>query len=91
MNGLPILPDLTRRIKEVITADHGNCEQMQDYDSGQAPTQHTTGPVPLVYVGNNASATLKDNGSLCDIAPSLLSLMQQEQPEEMTGTSLIQG
>ncbi|GAA3929318.1 2,3-bisphosphoglycerate-independent phosphoglycerate mutase [Litoribacillus peritrichatus] len=74
----------------LITADHGNCEQMQDYESGQAHTQHTTGPVPLVYVGNNAELTLKDDGALCDIAPSLLSLMGQQPPAEMTGKSLVQ-
>ena len=86
---------VTDAIKEVnghclITADHGNCEQMLDYDSGQAHTQHTTGPVPLVYVGNDKTVNLKDDGALCDIAPSLLALMGQEQPEEMTGKSLIQ-
>lgn len=86
---------VTDAIKEsgghcLITADHGNCEQMLDYDSGQAHTQHTTGPVPLVYVGSEASLKLKDDGALCDIAPSLLSLMGQEPPEEMTGHSLIQ-
>lgn len=85
---------VTDAIKEsnghcLITADHGNCEQMQDYQSGQAHTQHTTCPVPLVYVGNDNTVSLKDDGALCDIAPSLLSLMGQQQPEEMTGQSLI--
>lgn len=85
---------VTDAIKEtgghcLITADHGNCEQMLDYDSGQAHTQHTTGPVPLVYVGSDPSVQLENDGALCDIAPSLLNLMGQEQPEEMTGHSLI--
>src|SRR5690554_5061307 len=73
----------------LITADHGNIEQMLDEESGQAHTQHTTGPVPLVYLGDR-QLQLKDDGALSDIAPSLLSLMGLEQPEEMTGTSLVQ-
>ena len=73
----------------LITADHGNVEQMLDEDSGQPLTSHTSGPVPLVYVGS-ARVTLQDDGALSDIAPTLLSLMKQEQPAEMTGHSLIQ-
>jgi len=73
----------------LVTADHGNIEQMLDEESGQAHTQHTTGPVPLVYLGER-QVQLKDDGALSDIAPSLLSLMGLEQPKEMTGTSLVQ-
>jgi 2,3-bisphosphoglycerate-independent phosphoglycerate mutase len=72
----------------LITADHGNLEQMLDEDSGQPLTAHTNGPVPLVYVGSK-NLSLKDGGSLCDVAPSVLSLMDLPQPEEMTGHSLI--
>jgi 2,3-bisphosphoglycerate-independent phosphoglycerate mutase len=73
----------------LITADHGNCEQMQDYDSGQKHTQHTTELVPLVYIGNR-NVTLRDKGGvLADIAPSLLALMGLPQPPEMTGNSLV--
>ncbi|MDO6822695.1 2,3-bisphosphoglycerate-independent phosphoglycerate mutase [Marinobacter sp. 1_MG-2023] len=73
----------------LITADHGNCEQMADPDSGQAHTAHTIGPVPLVYTGNR-NVSLKQDGSLSDVAPSLLTLMGLEQPKEMTGHSLVQ-
>ncbi len=73
----------------LITADHGNLEQMVDEASGQPLTSHTNGPVPLIYAGKQ-NLTLKDGGSLCDIAPSILSLLELPQPEEMTGTTLIQ-
>jgi 2,3-bisphosphoglycerate-independent phosphoglycerate mutase len=72
----------------LITADHGNAEQMVD-EQGHPHTQHTTGPVPLVYFGPN-QLNLQPNGSLCDIAPTLLDLMQLEKPEEMTGHSLLE-
>lgn len=71
----------------LITADHGNVEQMLD-NNGEKHTQHTTGPVPLVYVGAS-DVELLEGGSLCDVAPSLLTLMHLEQPAEMTGRSLI--
>ncbi|MDV2080317.1 2,3-bisphosphoglycerate-independent phosphoglycerate mutase [Marinobacter xestospongiae] len=73
----------------LVTADHGNCEQMTDPNSGQVHTAHTIGPVPLVYLGS-ASLSLKDDGALSDIAPSLLDLMGLEQPAEMTGHSLVE-
>lgn len=72
----------------LITADHGNCEQMTDPTSGQVHTAHTIGPVPLVYVGPQP-VTLSDDGSLSDVAPSLLTLMGLDQPAEMTGHSLV--
>ena len=71
----------------LITADHGNCEQMTDPSSGQVHTSHTIGPVPLVYTGHR-NVTLKDDGSLSDIAPTLLTLMGDKAPKEMTGHSL---
>ena len=74
----------------LITADHGNCEQMQDYDSGQLHTQHTTELVPLVYMGSRALHFTANSGALADIAPSLLSLMGLPQPPEMTGHSLLE-
>ncbi|HTN33426.1 MAG TPA: 2,3-bisphosphoglycerate-independent phosphoglycerate mutase [Marinobacter sp.] len=73
----------------LVTADHGNCEQMTDPNSGQAHTAHTTGPVPLVYTGHR-SVTLLDDGSLSDVAPTLLALMGLELPKEMTGHSLVE-
>ena len=72
----------------LITADHGNAEQMTDPKSGQPHTAHTTNPVPLIYVGNGATA-LMDNGALCDIAPTLLQIMGLSQPAAMTGRSLL--
>ncbi|KZZ41586.1 hypothetical protein A3755_23300 [Oleiphilus sp. HI0085] len=72
----------------LITADHGNAEQMLDPNSGQAHTAHTTLPVPLIYLGDK-DISLKDGGKLSDIAPSLLDLMSIDIPSEMTGMSLI--
>ncbi|XQW85383.1 2,3-bisphosphoglycerate-independent phosphoglycerate mutase [Thalassotalea piscium] len=71
----------------LITADHGNAEQMVDNKSGQAHTAHTCGPVPLIYYGRPAQAAKE--GALSDIAPTILRLMALEQPEEMTGTPLM--
>jgi len=71
----------------LITADHGNAEQMQNPETGQAHTAHTTNPVPLVYIGR--PATFADNGALSDIAPTILYLMGLEKPEQMGGDSLL--
>ncbi len=72
----------------LITADHGNCEQMQDYDSGQVHTQHTTELVPFIYVGDKA-VSVRDGGKLCDVSPTILHLMGIDKPSEMTGSSLL--
>jgi 2,3-bisphosphoglycerate-independent phosphoglycerate mutase len=74
----------------LITADHGNAEQMRDPEIGQAYTAHTTNPVPFIYVGSQANR-LHDNGALCDVAPTLLQIMGLPQPQEMTGRSLLGG
>lgn len=71
----------------LITADHGNAEQMVNNESGQAHTAHTCEPVPLIYVGRNA--TPLSTGTLSDISPTLLNLMNIEQPKEMTGNVLM--
>lgn len=73
----------------LITADHGNCEQMQDYVSGQVHTQHTTELVPFIYVGDKP-LTVREGGRLCDVAPTILHLMNLTKPEEMTGVSLLE-
>lgn len=73
----------------LITADHGNVEEMYDEVSGQAHTQHTTLPVPLVYVGSKR-LKLSEGGSLADIAPTMLDLLGVEKPKEMTGRSLVE-
>jgi 2,3-bisphosphoglycerate-independent phosphoglycerate mutase len=72
----------------IITADHGNAEQMQDHTSHQAHTAHTLNPVPFLYIGRDSK--LEDGGALRDIAPSMLAIMGVPQPVEMTGRSLIQ-
>ena len=72
----------------LITADHGNAEQMQDPISGQAHTAHTCEPVPLIYVGRQATPAI--SGTLSDISPTVLHLMDMTQPEEMTGSILMQ-
>jgi len=71
----------------LITADHGNIEQMVDKETGQPHTAHTTNPVPLVYVGGDRP--LASDGSLSDLAPTMLAILGVEQPVEMTGRSLI--
>ena len=74
----------------LVTADHGNCEQMQDYESGQHHTQHTTQHVPLVYMGSRDLRLDAKGGILADIAPTLLDLMGVEPPAQMSGHSLIE-
>ncbi|CNK22140.1 2,3-bisphosphoglycerate-independent phosphoglycerate mutase [Yersinia intermedia] len=71
----------------LITADHGNAEQMRDPATGQAHTAHTSLPVPLIYVGNKGVKAV-EGGKLSDIAPTMLSLMEMEIPQEMTGKPL---
>jgi 2,3-bisphosphoglycerate-independent phosphoglycerate mutase len=73
----------------LITADHGNCEMMVDPVTGGVHTAHTTNPVPLVAVGTDA-ASLRADGSLRDVAPTVLGLLGLEQPGEMTGRDLRQ-
>ncbi|MDP4535064.1 2,3-bisphosphoglycerate-independent phosphoglycerate mutase [Alkalimonas collagenimarina] len=72
----------------LITADHGNAEQMADAASGQAHTAHTSCPVPLIYVGRPATAA--SEGILSDIAPTMLKLMNMDIPSEMTGHALFE-
>ena len=73
----------------LITADHGNAEQMVDYKTGEPHTAHTTNPVPLILVTSNKNLKLKSGGKLADLAPTMLDLMNLEKPEEMTGISLL--
>lgn len=81
-------------IKEVdgvmfICADHGNAEQLVDYETGAPFTAHTTNPVPFILVNADPSYKLREGGCLADIVPTLIELMGMEQPEEMTGKSLL--
>ncbi|WP_346796998.1 2,3-bisphosphoglycerate-independent phosphoglycerate mutase [Halomonas sp. Bachu 37] len=71
----------------LVTADHGNAEMMVNPETGAPQTAHTTFQVPLIYVGTR-DATLED-GRLCDLAPTLLEIMEQPIPEAMSGKSLI--
>jgi 2,3-bisphosphoglycerate-independent phosphoglycerate mutase len=71
----------------LITADHGNAEQMRGKDTGQAHTAHTSNVVPLLYLGRPA---LMEDGSLSDVVPSMIHIMGLQPPMEMTGRSLIQ-
>ncbi|MFN3579778.1 MAG: 2,3-bisphosphoglycerate-independent phosphoglycerate mutase [Pseudomonas sp.] len=90
------LDECVRRVTEalarvggeaLITADHGNVEQMADDHTGQAHTAHTCEPVPFVYVGPR-KVSLRDGGILSDVAPTMLALLGLQQPAEMTGRSI---
>ena len=74
----------------LITADHGNAEQMLDSNTQKSHTAHTTNPVPLIYIGNKKVTLLDPHlGTLADLAPTLLALMDIEKPMEMSGQNLI--
>ena len=73
----------------LITADHGNAEQMIDYKTGEPHTAHTTNPVPLILITDNEKLKLKTGGKLADLAPTMLDLMNLDKPKEMTGESLL--
>lgn len=75
----------------LVTADHGNCECMVDPETGAPHTAHTTNPVPFILAAKGLEgAVLRAGGALEDIAPTLLSLVGVEKPEEMTGRSLLE-
>ena len=71
----------------IITADHGNAEQMIDPVTGVAHTAHTSEPVPFIYFGR--PATVRSDGTLSDVAPTMLHLMGMQQPGEMTGKPIV--
>ncbi len=72
-----------------ICADHGNAEQLVDYESGAPFTAHTTNQVPFILVNADPGYGLREGGCLADIVPTLIELMGKEQPQEMTGKSLL--
>src|SRR5437868_3431171 len=74
--------------KALITADHGNCELMRNPD-GSPNTAHTTNLVHFIYVAKEASRFRCEDGILADVAPTLLFLLEMEQPKEMTGRNLL--
>jgi len=73
----------------IVTADHGNCEEMRDPTSGQAHTAHTMNKVPFLLVNGPSDVVALSDGALSDIAPSLLDLMGVDKPAAMTGASLV--
>ena len=73
----------------LVTADHGNVERMSDHETGQSHTAHTLSPVPAILVNPPAEVSGIKNGVLADVAPTLVSLLDLNQPAEMTGTSLL--
>ena len=88
------LGEIVEFIKEVdgqlfICADHGNAEQLIDYETGAPFTAHTTNPVPFILVNADPAYKLRENGCLADIVPTLIELMGMEQPKEMTCKSLL--
>lgn len=72
-----------------ICADHGNAEQLVDYETGEPFTAHTTNPVPFILVNADPAYQLREGGCLADIAPTLIELLELEQPKEMSGESLL--
>ena len=73
----------------VVAADHGNIEMMRDSNNDGEHTQHTTGPVPVLLVNRKPDQIALRDGSLADLAPTVLDLMGLQQPREMTGRSLL--
>jgi 2,3-bisphosphoglycerate-independent phosphoglycerate mutase len=89
------LGEILRTLRDVhgqalIIADHGNAEQMVSYVDGTPHTAHTTFPVPVILIDFPQSVRLRPDGALCDVAPTILEMMQLPKPAEMTGQSLIQ-
>lgn len=78
---------LSKKGSVVITADHGNAEEMINRETGEMDTEHSVNPVPFIWVGGNHSIVLR-KGSLRDVAPTLLKIMSIKQPKEMTGKAL---
>ncbi|MCR5848168.1 MAG: 2,3-bisphosphoglycerate-independent phosphoglycerate mutase [Lachnospiraceae bacterium] len=86
--------EIVNFVKEVggtmfICADHGNAEQLIDYETGEPFTAHTTNPVPFILVNGPEGKKLREDGCLADIVPTIIELMGMEQPKEMTGKSLL--
>ena len=76
--------------RAIVTADHGNAEQMIHYATGEPHTAHTTNEVPFVLVAPDFRGTLRKGPSLCDVAPTLLGIMGADQPKAMTGRDVRQ-
>ena len=86
MNWIPI----KKGGNALVTADHGNCDQMYNPDNSAPHTSHTLNPVEVVILGPSTKGkTIRSSGVLGDIAPTLLALMDLEKPAAMTGSSLL--
>jgi 2,3-bisphosphoglycerate-independent phosphoglycerate mutase len=72
----------------LIIADHGNADQLINYETKEPHTAHTTFPVPCILVGREDIGQLRLGGALCDVAPTILKMMEVAQPTEMTGRAL---
>jgi len=88
------LTDLVKTAKKekyniIITADHGNAEEMLDLETGELKTTHTTNPVPFIVIASERKIKLRKQGKLADVAPTILDLMETKKPSDMTGESLI--
>jgi 2,3-bisphosphoglycerate-independent phosphoglycerate mutase len=75
----------------ILTADHGNAEELINIDTGEIDTEHSLNPVPFILLGTKLSARMLPYGALKDITPTILQLMGIPQPLEVTGQSLIRG
>ncbi|MCR4316162.1 MAG: 2,3-bisphosphoglycerate-independent phosphoglycerate mutase [Planctomycetes bacterium] len=81
---------LSKNGEILLTADHGNAEEMWNYEEDSPHTQHTTNPVPLIFITEkHRSARLRDDGSLCDVTPTMCDLLGIEKTPQMEGSSLI--
>jgi 2,3-bisphosphoglycerate-independent phosphoglycerate mutase len=80
---------LSKQGRVIITADHGNIEQLIDYDTGMPHTAHTTNPVPVILLDDERKSSRLNKGTAIDVAPTVLQLLGLPQPAEMTGRSLI--
>jgi 2,3-bisphosphoglycerate-independent phosphoglycerate mutase len=80
---------LGKKGKVVITADHGNIEQLIDYDTGKPHTAHTINLVPVILIDEERKKSRLNPGTAIDVAPTVLELLKLSQPKEMTGQSLI--
>jgi 2,3-bisphosphoglycerate-independent phosphoglycerate mutase len=80
---------LGKKGKVIITADHGNIEQLIDYDTGKPHTAHTINLVPVILIDEERKKSRLNQGTAIDVAPTVLELLKLSQPKEMTGHSLI--
>jgi 2,3-bisphosphoglycerate-independent phosphoglycerate mutase len=80
---------LGRKARVIVTADHGNAEQLLDYDTGEIHTAHTSNPVPVIIADDALKTARLRTGKAIDVAPTILGLLGLPEPPEMSGKSLI--